>query len=266
MTNLWYLILAVMIGFVNNILCSWRWWIINNKIFDLKISLWKTVKLYFVGNYFNLFLPTSIGGDTIKGYLAYKNQANNNKAIHAVIIDRFTGLGMLMLFFLFSYPIFKILHAPMPALVALVYLVVFGLIAILALFLFIFHRVAKRIVFLKNFLDSATIFIRSKEFWRVAALGLFFQFLVIINSYVISRSVHIDLGFSYFMLFVPIATFITMLPISFAGIGLREYGFLYFLTFYGVSSGLGVLVPLYGFSILVILGLIGGLIYLFDKN
>ena len=266
MTNWWYLLLAVLIGFINNILCSLRWWVINNKIFELKIPLWKTVKLYFIGNYFNLFLPTSIGGDTVKGYMAYRHQANNNKAVHAVIIDRFTGLGMLMLFFLFCYPIFKVLHTPMPTLVAPAYLVIFGLIASLALSLLIFHRVAKRVIFIKNFLESASIFIKSKEFWRVSAIGLFFQFLVIINSYVISRSVGIDLGFSYFLLFVPIATLITMLPISLAGIGLREYGFLYFLTFYGISANLGVLVPLYGFLLLVILGIIGGVIYLLDNN
>ena len=57
----------------------------------LKISLGESVYLTFIGNFFNNFLPTSIGGDLVKAYYATKKSERKLESFSAVFFDRFFG-------------------------------------------------------------------------------------------------------------------------------------------------------------------------------
>jgi len=66
------------------------------------------LQLYFLGMFYNLFLPGGIGGDGYKVYYLHKHlSAPLKKSILALVLDRVTGLialGILSLIFLFAIP------------------------------------------------------------------------------------------------------------------------------------------------------------------
>lgn len=88
-------VLALILNLFNQFLSSIRIFLLNKK----KTDLWMLIKLTFIGNFFNLFLPTSFGGDFIKAY--YLGKKNGDiKTGSIFLFDRvygITGLGLVAL-------------------------------------------------------------------------------------------------------------------------------------------------------------------------
>jgi hypothetical protein len=82
-----------------------------------------------------------------------------------------------------------------------------------------------------------------------------------VKTYFIARCVGIDIPFSYFMIFVPGVVLLAGLPISFAGIGVRESAFAFFLAEAGVSGSQAFLVGLIVSLLHISLAAVGGVIY-----
>src|SRR6476646_11862338 len=61
---------------------------------------WRNIKLYWMGMFYNLFLPGSISGDAYKVVLLKKRyDSSYKKTSAAVLLDRFSGLlalGLIM--------------------------------------------------------------------------------------------------------------------------------------------------------------------------
>src|SRR5690349_1508105 len=71
---------------------------INFRNIKLRISEKINLKLYWLGMFYNLFLPGAISGDAYKVYLLRKNyKASVKKTTTAVILDRFSGVLALSL-------------------------------------------------------------------------------------------------------------------------------------------------------------------------
>ena len=225
------------------------------------------IKLYFIGTFFNLFLPSSIGGDSIKGYFIYKNTNKKSSSLHAIFLDRLIGLYVLCFF----------------SLIAIIYILFFSTIKIengqnillsvflflvLAIFLPFFGKtnLLKKISFLKKFDEFFSnideVLNKKKKMLIPVILTVIFQISVVSVSFIMSKAIGLDINFIYFLLIIPINTIITLIPITFSGVGLREFSFLYLFSLVGIIDGRLVLIPLLVFFVNVILGLIGGIIYI----
>src|SRR5262249_45129965 len=66
----------------------------------LRLTEWQNIKLYWLGMFYNLFLPGSISGDAYKVVLLKrKYDSPYKKTTAAVLLDRFSGLvalGLIM--------------------------------------------------------------------------------------------------------------------------------------------------------------------------
>jgi uncharacterized membrane protein YbhN (UPF0104 family) len=54
----------------------------------IRLSLWRLGLVYFQGAFFNLFLPTLIGGDIVRGYFIYKMTQGHDASIASILVDR----------------------------------------------------------------------------------------------------------------------------------------------------------------------------------
>jgi uncharacterized protein (TIRG00374 family) len=61
---------------------------------DLNVPLGRLVYLYFVGTFFNTFLPTGFGGDVVR-VLELSQDAQTTVVFGTVVLDRLTGLLVL---------------------------------------------------------------------------------------------------------------------------------------------------------------------------
>ncbi len=266
--NIKFIFLVFVFGFINNILCAWRWWYLNNKIYDIQIPLLLTIKLYFMGGFFNLFLPTSIGGDVFKAQYVYKYTGKNLSSINSIIIDRVTGLFILIAFSYFGLVIAKFSQIFISQrIITSLFIICLGGVAGIT-FLVIGHKldllkkIPKYHIIEKLCRDIKKLWKNKRLFLFSTLITILFQFLTISNSYFASLALNLDINFVYFMVIVPIVALLTMIPISFSGSGVREASYLSFFAFLGIASEQIILIPIILFSTLVILGLIGGIFYL----
>lgn len=221
-----------------------------------------------MGGFFNLFLPTSIGGDVFKAQYVYKYTGKNPSSINSIIIDRVTGLFILIAFSYFGLAIAKFsqIFISQRISTSLFTICILG-VAVIS-FLMVGHKldllkkIPKYHIIEKLCRDIKKLWRNKRLFLFSTLITILFQFLTISNSYFASLALNLDINFVYFMVIVPIVGLLTMIPISFSGSGIREASYLSFFAFLGIASEQVILIPIILFFTLVIFGLIGGIFYL----
>lgn len=84
----------------------------------------------------------------------------------------------------------------------------------------------------------------------------------VMRTYFLAEGSGLTVPLLYFFVLVPTTMLITAIPISFAGIGIREYLFIFFLGSVGVEEGDALAVGLMVSGLNVCVALLGGAIYL----
>jgi uncharacterized membrane protein YbhN (UPF0104 family) len=92
-----YFTLAFVIGFASMLSTFVRWHILVRAV-GLPIRLADSMRLGFIGLFFNTFLPGSVGGDAIKAWFLAKEQNRRAVAVATVIMDRAIALWALVWF------------------------------------------------------------------------------------------------------------------------------------------------------------------------
>jgi uncharacterized protein (TIRG00374 family) len=64
---------------------------------DIRISLWETIRLTFLGQFFNAIVPGTVGGDLVKAYYVSKHTPRKAAVLVSIFVDRLLGLVELAL-------------------------------------------------------------------------------------------------------------------------------------------------------------------------
>ena len=97
-------------------------------------------------------------------------------------------------------------------------------------------------------------------------ISLVNQALVIAVTWILALGLGIDVPLYYFMIFVPVITLISMIPISLNGMGLREYAHMSLFGAIGVAPASCIALGLLSSAIIVLSSLPGGIVYIFFRN
>lgn len=221
--NWWYLLLAVLAFGASKLLAAFRLNIYFRNI-GLRLTEWRNIKLYWLGMFYNLFLPGSISGDAYKVIiLTRKFRAPYKKTTMAVLLDRFSGLLALGII-LSVYGASVLDNMLYDALLA----AGSGL-AILALYL------AVRFLF-SDFLPG---------FWPTFFWGLAVQALQVVCLYCVLQSLDVDTNRAEWVFIFLVASVVSVLPISLGGgLGTREFVFLQGALYFSLDGHLGVIISL----------------------
>lgn len=192
------------------------------------------VRYTFVALYYGTVLPGQLLGDAMKAYRLVRPEDDGSLVVAAVVVDKITGLAALVLITGIAllidprgFPQF------FPALA-------FALFAGLILALFLPLVVPK----FPNALDNALgRFLRawhaSAQDWgqMVASFftGVAFQLLSVIVVAYLGVGMGIGLSFAAWVAVVGLVSLVLLLPVTVAGIGLREGGLVILLGFVGVA-------------------------------
>jgi uncharacterized protein (TIRG00374 family) len=230
------------------------------------------MKYYLVASYFNLFLPTRFGGDLSRIIDTKENAKSYTKSTIIVFTERLNGLGVLFLFSLISsvYYIIKgntgyIFNAGLiiGGLGLLGTIFVFS--PFLEVFLKLFGFLPKN---LNNKLKDISFAIKStrKKLIEITLLSFILQLNVIIHYYLIGLALNIDINFIKYFAFIPIVLIILIIPISINGIGLRDVTLIEIFKEFSVPATFAVAFSTIDLIFMIILGIIGGLIFVFRKK
>ncbi len=235
---------------------SVRWsWVIES--LGKKVSPLLLFKLYLMGMFANLFLPSTIGGDTIKGYIVSKS-IGIRRAVSSIFLERYNGLLTLLLLSLVSSLLFIKLFGFKVVLI----IVAVNISALLSLYLLRFVKHEK----VKNFYEDIKTFHKSKMFIPVTALSFVVQIINIVIYILAGERLGIHIQPAYYFAFIPIITLISFLPISFNGIGVREFSFVYFFKMANLTPTESISLSLTVFFVVVFTSLFGGVFYINNER
>ena len=105
---------------------------------------------------------------------------------------------------------------------------------------------------------------KDKKIEGLKAIGLscLGQITFAFTFWLTARAFHQDIGIINFLIFVPLICVASSVP-SIGGLGVREAGAAFLFAKIGVDSGIAVSMSLINFLFMVIIGLIGGAVYVF---
>lgn len=240
------------------------------------VEFYKLVYLYFLGQFFSLFLPTGIGGDIVRIVKMMPYTKSRSLAAFYVLFDRFLALfvvvilGAGMLFFIPAEVFGKTLSKNMLMVVSAV---LFGG----ALFVLTpwFRAMLRWNLFSGRFQSiGETLRGISDELGaigkgRLAAVLIVSAFTLVMNvvmNYFVAQVLEIDVSLGYLMVVVPVSFLIMMLPINIGGLGIREAVYVMFLGCLGVSPARAMAMSLVIYVLIMMMGLLGGLLFIWDSR
>lgn len=99
------LLVALALLGVQMLIGGLRWGTVLTAI-GVPLSFWETVRLFYIGVFFNQALPGGTGGDAVRIYLAYKSSIGLRGAFNGVILERVAAVLALVLLVLGSLVFF----------------------------------------------------------------------------------------------------------------------------------------------------------------
>lgn len=232
-------------------------------------SLRQLLPLELVGGFFNLILPSSVGGDVVKFYrLGQQSPPQVQPRIAGTLIaDRFAGIIVLLWMGALMTP-FALGNNPLTF--TTITLTVLGTL-ILALLLtergriFIEKVPGVRFILKQKAVNSlyrSLIDYTAPVLLRAFAIALFFN-LVMIGSYIaLGMAFHLPISWNVYFVVVPLLSLAQAIPITPNGLGMREGGAVALLGLFGVSDTGALALALGYLTLLILTGLVGAVITL----
>ena len=239
-----YLLLAFIAFNISKIIAAFR---LNRfyKIIGVYLTNRYNLLLYYIGMFYNLFLPGSVGGDAYKVFLLQEQERGRTKPLLlATLLDRVSGLAMLALL---TFGLI-LLRKDLPAIPYLQPLAWSGLLLALPA-----YWILKRIAF--------TRFI--PIFWPTLFLSFWVQLGQLICAFFILLALGIQGGYLDYLILFMVSSVVAVLPFTIGGVGARELVFLYGYQFLAIDEHLAVAFTFLFFSTLTISSL-PGLIFSFS--
>ena len=279
----WDFMVAALATFAASLVLGNVQWVMLLSLQDICLSFRKTLSFYFVGAFFNNFLPANIGGDIVRVYDVYRECGRADETVAATVTDRLFGMVALGL-----------LAVPAGAYVALRYqslglerrfgmwslVIVLAFVAILTLTTAVIfsRRLARAIgrlgrpLMIRGSRDRFKRMYESFHQYRgavrnlpaILVVALVVQALRVIVHYEVSSSMGLAIPAVYFFLFVPVIAIFIALPISIGGLGVREgLGIFFFCKAVpGLTSEQAFTMGLLAYVVGVVVSLAGGVLYL----
>ena len=228
---------------------------------------------YYVGQFFNAFLPTMVGGDGVRIYYLHNNHDTGADAVSSVVVERLTGLVSVLAI---GGVATVLLSDRLPAaVVAAVLLVCVPGVAFLLALLFTStgRRLFDRTVFgierfalgdgLASVYDAIAAYRHAGgALVPVLAASMLFRLVLVANNYVIAVGLGMNVPFAYFLVFVPLVELLLLVPVSIQGFGVRETAYVYLFGAVGTSSDVSLtLGVVMGLVLGVFNNVVGGVVY-----
>jgi uncharacterized membrane protein YbhN (UPF0104 family) len=185
-----------------------------------------------------------------------------------VLVDRLSGFVVL---FAMACAALPFSYQLMPPLVTAVILTI-TILTLVGVWLALSDRVWGRLCgapLLQNLLARPRVqhFRASIAAYRTPAItkallaSLLFNILLMAINFLVALGLGVRISLWYFLIFIPIISFLLTLPISFSGLGVREGGYVLLFAQAGVPSPLALAMSLCMYAMAVATGLIGGVLY-----
>jgi glycosyltransferase 2 family protein len=248
--NVYWVMASISIAPLTILVSILKWQILLRSQ-GIHVTLPRLFALYIVGRFFNNFLPSTVGGDLVRGYELGNYTNDGAAAMASVFMERFTGFVVLIGMAVISFLTQRWLINQTELTIAMG-LAIAGLLILLWLMLdtrplslirrwLNFPLAHKYIPKLEKFHRSLNAY---RDHKRALAWAIVFSFafmaLAILNVYASARAFHQPVSFVQIAIIVPVILVVAMLPLTFNGLGLQEWAYVLLFTWIGLPATVGL--------------------------
>ena len=220
---------------------AWRWSIVIASM-GQRLGFRSTLPIVLIGYFFNLTLVSSIGGDAVRMWKAYRAGLPSTVAVTSVVIERLAQVLAHLLIVAASIPIlfYRVQDEVMRA--GVVLLLFIGAVGFCALMML--DRLPAPLQKIRLVVPSAQFAKDMRRILLVPAtaiptvlLGFANQMTVLVVVAILAAGLRLPVGFVDCLIIVPAAQLLTAIPVSIAGWGVREGAFIVGFSYVGLAAG-----------------------------
>lgn len=255
------------------LLATLRWRLILIALGET-IPFWSATAIVNIGLFFNQVLPSNLGGDAMRIWRLHRRGARLQHAVGSVMLDRVIALVALSLMVLATLPlaadfigdvailtVFWLFIALVPAAVA----VLLWLDRVLVLFVRILPRRAfDALQELSR--DARAVLLNRRYCAAILGCALGNQILLVFIMMSLAHGLGIPAKFSEFVVLIPPVILATVIPLSFAGWGVREGVMVAMLGATGIVASDSIALSV-SFGLVILVGALpGGVVWFVTGN
>jgi len=242
-----WLLVAAMAGWLAALLVTAvRWWMLL-RLQRIRIPLWESVRLMFLGHFFNHVVPGTVGGDLVKAYYAAKHTDAKASVWMSVLVDRILGLAALTV--VAACALCVALGTGLgkwadPMIRRSTWVVIGVVISIILALAIVLSARLRKVLHLQKlyrhlpFASAIASFGRAARLYgkrrravaQVALITLIAPVLIILSLAVVGRSINLPVQWHSYFLYIPLIYIIGSVPLTPGGVGLIESLYLVFLA------------------------------------
>ncbi|MBX5439010.1 MAG: flippase-like domain-containing protein [Thermoflavifilum sp.] len=212
-TRLLWFIIALLLFNLSQISSAWRLWFFYRAL-DIPFSFLQNIKLYYIGMFYNLFLPGGIGGDGYKIHYLYRFSGKSLKSLFtATLLDRFQGLwGLLILL----SGIMATANAGLPdGLQRYAHIVMLSLLGICGIYVGLVWMIFRRF---------------RAVFWKTAAAAILVQVCQLLAAWALLQGLGVEDKINLYLIVFLCSSIAAVIPFTIGGMGARELVFAWTAT------------------------------------
>jgi glycosyltransferase 2 family protein len=269
---------AILAYVIVEIAAAIRWQILL-RVQKIRLNFRRLSGLFLIGMFYNQFLPGGTGGDIIKSYLLLKETAQHKAgALLAVVFDRLIGLVALVAITVtlvsLRFDLLSRTHETRNLLWLLLLVLGISISALIASFIVsgfnLFHLLPHRFPGRDKLIEIAAAYHLYARHW----VATFFAFAVSLVAHLATFTTFLCVAYAFhagvklidFFAVLPVERTLTALPISFAGVGLREQILQIMLhNLCDVPIAVAKLIGTMSFLVILVCCAPGGIVYFFYK-
>ena len=240
-----WVLLAFLLGELIILSQAFRWHYLLIVPKEQKPELGSLLRYTAVGYLFNLLSPGGVGGDAYRSIALGKAHNVIASSVASVLAARMLGLLALCLLFWIALPYTEQIPKQ-----AVWFMAVITLLLMIFFLCVIFNRFKKGKF--GEFAEKLREY-RKYPLRLVAAMfgSIFMQILVVLMQWSFFKAVDVSVPWSLVFAIVPITALLSTIPVSFNGIGVREWSYLS-LTAYAINSEQMIASVLLGYAVVIL--------------
>lgn len=247
---LWVPLASVAFYWLGQILSAWKWQLLL-RAQGAPVSLRDCCRLYAVGMFWNLWMPTNIGGDAIRAVRCASLCGGLAIATSSVLVERLTGVVALLiiaLLGLLAQLISGSANQTNSLILRPILFVFVALLCLLALFWVLRRKYAARDTVasesamqrkVRSFSRALAAYAQPSTrgaLWSAVAISLVFQASQVLLNIGLARALGLPVPYTVFWWLVPSLAIASLVPLGIGGLGVREAAAVQLLAGQGASA------------------------------
>lgn len=247
--NVFGVVLYVAILLFGMMISAFKWRILAHfKGFNFPLKNY--FQFYLSGTFLNNIFPSFIGGDTYRAYQIGKAEKKYSAAAATVVMDRVTGLlAAMILSVVFAVLNWNVVasHRVLVLIIGIVVVILIGMAGMKFIVKLPMWKVIAQYL-PKKVLEVAGDFAEyqgSKAFVDAMVWGIIYSLVGLgLVNYVLFRAMGISVNVLDFLTVIFLISIVSSIPVSVNNIGIKEWAYVTFFGFFGVSASAVVTVAL----------------------